>query len=532
MLESINTHSRSLWSVYLLGLIINLSGLHAGEVEEILAKEDRARVPEFPQDLAWINTKDGKPLSIEDLKGKVVLLDFWTYGCINCMHVIPDLKKLERKYEKELVVIGVHSAKFDTEKGLENIRNAALRYGLIHPVLNDNHQDVWKAYGIHSWPTLVVLDPTGRPVGAVSGEGNYDVLDDVIGKVIKHFDPKKGIDREKVIGQPEKILGTNLLYPTKVAAQPAGDGHPARIFISDTNRHRILVATPEGQVTDIIGNGTHGNKDGSYTEAKFDMPRGLVAYQNSLFIADTENNSIRKVDLEKKTVETIAGTGEQKWSRKGGLAVNTPLNSPWDVEISPDGKSLYIAMAGNHAIWLMNLENKTVDLFAGTPKEALVDGEFLEAAFAQPSGLALSGDKLYSADAESSSVRELNLKTGKVSTLVGTGLFDFADQDGPGKEALLQHVLAVRVYGEKLLIADTYNHKIKQIDLTNHNKVETFLGTGQPGKDDGEKPSFYEPSGLAILNDTLFIADTNNHLIRVVDLKTKKVSTLKLDMPK
>lgn len=502
-----------------LAMVTCLAAVNAGELEDDL-KKDRPAAPDFPEGLSWINT-GGKTLKLADLKGKIVLLDFWTFGCINCMHVIPDLKRLEKKYEKELIVIGVHSAKFANEKGLANIRNAALRYGLEHPVLNDNELTAWKSYNVRAWPTLMLLDPNGHIVGKVEGEGHYETLDAYIDAVIKFYDPQKLIDRQKVVGKPDVLEQSVLRYPGKVFAQ----AKPERLFISDTNHNRILVCGLDGQATDVIGSGAIGAKDGDYATAQFHRPEGIFAREDILYVADTENHLIRKVDLAKKTVETLAGNGEQKFYAKAGPSKQTALNSPWDVVVTPDGSKMYIAMAGNHAIWSMDLKTGVAGLLAGNRHEDITDGEFLRAAFAQPSGLYLDGDNLYVADAESSAVRLLDLKEEQVASVVGTGLFDFGDKDGVGDDVILQHCLALALHEGKLFVADTYNNKIKVLDPKTR-QCSSYLGDGQPGKVDGGGPRFYEPGGLAVLNGKLYVADTNNHAIRVVDLKTKQVSTL------
>lgn len=511
------------WTVCL-ALALIAPYAHSSELDDEL-KKDRPAAPEFPAGLSWINAE--KPVTIADLKGKVVLLDFWTFGCINCMHVIPDLKRLERKYEKELVVIGVHSAKFANEKGLANIRNAALRYGLEHPVVNDNELATWKTYNIRAWPTLLLIDPTGHVVGKLEGEGHFEILDANIEAVVQYYDAQKLIDRGKVFGKPERLEANVLRYPGKICAQ----AKPERLFVSDTNHNRILICGLDGQVTDVIGGGSVGAKDGSYAEAQFHMPEGLCVHGDALYVADTENHRIRKIDLNAKSVETIAGNGAQQFYAAAGPGKQTALNSPWDVVVTPDGGTLYIAMAGNHAIWSMNLKTSAVGLLAGNRREDITDGAFLRAAFAQPSGLCLDRDQLYSADAETSSVRLLDLQEKQVATLVGTGLFDFGDKDGTGDEVVLQHCLALAMNDGKLLIADTYNNKIKLLDPKTR-ECRTFLGDGQPGNVDGGSPRFFEPGGLALLNGKLYIADTNNHAIRAVDLKTKQVSTLDIKLPK
>jgi len=178
----------------------------------------------------------------------------------------------------------------------------------------------------------------------------------------------------------------------------------------------------------------------------------------------------------------------------------------------------------------------TVNVLAGNGKESIVDGPFANSSYAQPSGLTLHGDTLYIADSEGSAIRALNLKEKTASTVIGypnvqKSLFSFGDVDGKIGTALLQHALACIWHENKLYVADTYNHKIKIVDPAAQTAT-TFAGDGKPGKEDGKAPRFYEPGGLAILGDKLYVADTNNHAIRVIDLKTKETTTLNLRLPK
>lgn len=448
------------------------------------------------------------------------------------MHIFPDLKKLERKYSKELTVVGIHSAKFANEGQTANIRKAAQRYELEHPIANDDKMAIWERYGVNSWPTLILVDPEGKAFLFATGEGNFEQLDKYISHAIKIFDEKKLIDRTKVIGKLDTQDTGALRFPAKIVAQP----ETKRLFIADTNHNRILVAGIDGTVTDVIGNGKEELKDGSFAEASFHMPHGITASGEILYVADCENHAIRKIDLKAKTVETAAGTGKQVWSKTGGPAKTTPLNSPWDVLLTPDGKTLYIAMAGDHRIWSMDMKTNVVDVFAGNGRENIVDGPFKNSSYAQPSGLSLNGDTLYIADSEGSAIRALNLKTQTASTVIGypnsdKALFTFGDVDGKIGTAKLQHALAAVFSEGKLYVADTYNHKIKIVDPATQTST-TFLGDGKAGKDDGKTPRFYEPGGLTILNGKMYIADTNNHAIRVVDMKTKEATTLMLKLPK
>jgi len=484
----------------------------------------KVAAPEFPAGVDWLNTAG--PLTMADLRGKAVLLDFWTYGCINCIHIIPDLIRLEEKYGDELVVIGVHSAKFDNEGDTDNIRNIILRYELEHPVINDNEFEVWSLYGANAWPTLVLIDPEGKVLGYHSGEGIYELFDEVIGGMIAEFDALGRIDRTPLELKLEQEGQDNspLLFPGKVLA----DEENNRLFIADSNHNRIVVSDLEGNVLDVIGDGQARLQDGDAQSASFFRPQGLsLADENTLYVADTENHVIRRIDLAAGQVETVAGTGEQVYNlRPSGPALDTPLNSPWDV-LYHDGE-LFIAMAGQHQVWMYDPAAETLRLHAGSGREELRDGRLVEGGLNQPSGLATDGQVLYIADSEASAIRTADIDPdGRLETIVGTGLFDFGDVDGQGDEVRLQHPLGVIVRDDLLYVADTYNSKIKIIDPDGQSS-ETYLGGSESGWQDGSEALFDEPGGLSIAGDNLYIADTNNHVIRVADLANGEVSTLVL----
>jgi thiol-disulfide isomerase/thioredoxin len=493
---------------------------------------DRPKVPAGILDGGkdWLNASG--PISIKDLKGKIVLVDFWTYCCINCMHVLPDLKYLEKKYPKELVVIGVHSAKFDNEKDTENIRRAVQRYEIEHPVVNDADMTLWRSFGVRAWPTLVLLDPEGKYLGSISGEGNRELLETIIDKLIVYHKAKGTLDETPVQFNLEsaKLKPTPLRFPSKVLADAEG----GRLFIADTNHNRIVVTSLDGTLQQVIGSGLRGKKDGSFAEAQFDHPHGMELVGQKLYVADTENHMVRTVDLEKKTVTTLMGTGEQ--ARRPGLngrtsLRKTALNSPWAL-VAVDGR-LYIAMAGPHQIWSHKLGGNRVSVFSGSGREDIVDGSHQEAALAQPSGIVTDGKSLYFVDSEGSSIRRADTKAnGGVKTLIGPAdlpsgrLFEFGDIDGVGSKARLQHPIGIAYNNKAIYVADSYNHKIKRLDHTAAGwKVTTLLGTGKRG-DKLDPIQFSEPEGLSVAGGKLFIADTNNHRICVADLKTKKVTLL------
>lgn len=504
--------------------------------EQITDYFGNTTAPDFPSEAVWFNTD--KPIFLKDLKGKLVLLDFWTSGCINCMHIIPDLKMLEAKYHNELVVIGVHSAKFLNERGNESIRQAVLKYDIEHPVINDKNFEVWENYSVGAWPTLVLIDPNGKIIGLKSGEGVFAVFDPVISSAIKEYDRLGNVlNRQPIKFAMEKDMITKSLlsYPGKITA----DISTSRLFITDSNNNRILILGVNGWgdeaiVLDVIGSGNAGVKDGSYSEAEFFRPQGIAYFNGKLYVADTENHLIREINLVSKQVKTIAGTGKQSKTRGfiKGDALTTSLNSPWDLLVY--NNELYIAMAGPHQLWKMKLSTGEISTYAGSGKENLTDGDFKSCALAQPSGITTDGIKLYFADAEASAIRSADLKpNGKVKTIIGTGLFDFGDIDGIGDKARIQHSLGI-VYNETdglIYIADTYNNKIKTVNPKTK-EVKTYSGTGLAGTRDGTVDAqFNQPEGLVIMNGKMFITDTNNNIIRVLDMTTMEVKTVVFKNP-
>jgi thiol-disulfide isomerase/thioredoxin len=481
--------------------------------------------PSLAGGIDWINTD--RPIHLEKLRGKIVLLDFWTYCCINCHHIIPTLSKLEEKYKNQLVVVGVHTAKFEAEKLTANIRKKVREYNIKHPVVNDANQVIWNNFGVSSWPTLVLIGPDGLVVDKAGGEVSFEVLDRVIGKLVQAAKSKGQLDETPVqfFSEREKTHSGGLLFPGKVLA----DRESNRLFISDTGHNRIVVTDLAGSFKEAIGNGVEGLADGPFDKAMLNRPQGTCLVDGILYVADTENHAIRAVDFKAKTVTTLVGNGKQaNFGTHGGKGTKTSLSSPWDLVLIPNSKTLAVAMAGTHQVWKFHIEGDDARLWAGSGQENIVDGTLLAANFAQPSGLATDGHFIFVADSEVSGVREISLgRKEQVQTIVGVGLFGFGDVDGRGANVRLQHCLGLTYGDKKLFIADSYNNKIKVCDPATR-AVETLVGSTAPGSTD-EPARFDEPGGLSIAGNDLYVADTNNHLIRVVGLDSKKVKTLALD---
>jgi DNA-binding beta-propeller fold protein YncE len=508
-------------------LPLDRPGLGAGPWVR-LASYEQGGGPSLAGGTGWINSG---PIDLAELRGKIVLLDFWTFCCINCHHILRDLAKLEEKYKDELVVIGVHTAKFEAERDTENIRRKVREYRIKHPVVNDANQVIWTRFGVTSWPTLVIIDPSGKYLGSLSGEGHYEQLDRYFGQLVERHKARGDLSLTplKFNAEMERPSNGPLLFPGKIVADAAGN----RLFISDTGHNRIIESDLQGAKPVVIGDGQEGFQDGAYAKARFNRPQGMCLDGEVLYIADTENHAIRAVDLKAQTVTTVAGVGTQSPRMHAipfvGPAKQTALSSPWDIIRLPDEMALYIAMAGPHQIWKLNLETHTIGVFAGTGREGILDGAPRIAWFAQPSGLATDGENLYVADSEVSGVRAITGIRAHhpiVHTVVGTGLFDYDDRDGQGRNVRLQHCLGLAHGDGHLYIADTYNNRVKVCDPQTK-EVKALVGAHEPGESD-DPPRFYEPGGLSVAGTSLYVADTNNHKIRVVDLKTNTAKTLSL----
>lgn len=469
----------------------------------------RVRAPRFPEDGVWLG---GAPASgVEDpLRGRVLLLDFWTYCCVNCLHMLPVLAELEQRFAGQAFqVIGVHSAKFDAEKDPKNVRAAMARHRVAHPVLVDSEHRLWDAYAIKAWPTLVLVDAEGYLRETLPGESRPRELAEKIEALLAEGRDKMLLsDAPTPSGSGEEEDEGLLRHPGKVHVSGT------RVYVSDTGHHRVIECDRDGKLTRIFGSGRPGAQDGPAETACLRDPQGLAAVDGRLVVADTGNHLLRSIDLASGELSTLAGTGELwrgETPKPAPLPTEMALRSPWDVVAADE--VLLVAMAGSHQIWLLDPSRELFGPFAGNGSENHDDGELREASFAQPSGLALFGRYLFVADSEVSSVRAVDLHQQQVQTLTGKGLFDFGDRDGPGSEALLQHPMHVCVTtvdeDPVVYVADTFNHKIKAIDLESL-EVRTVLG-------DGNTETLCEPGGMDLLDGKLLIADTNRHRLRIGD---------------
>ncbi|MGI8499443.1 MAG: alkyl hydroperoxide reductase [Gemmatimonadaceae bacterium] len=424
------------------------------------------------------------------------------------------MRDLEHRFPDELIVLGVHSGKYTAERETPRIREAALRLGNTHPVVNDRQFRVWRAYAVNAWPTIAVVDPAGSVVGMHAGEFTEEAIAPFIEALVARHSANGTLDRRTISFTPDAPAtapGT-LRYPSKVAI----DGE--RIAIADSGHHRVIVGRlhPGGRsvtIDSVAGDGERGFVDG--VSGRLDSPQGMCFDGETLYIADAENHAVRALSLDTGALRTVAGIGRQLRTRHDEAA--GALSSPWDVTLA--GRTLYVAMAGNHQIWSIDPATGSTDVHAGSGREDIVDGPRLDAALAQPMGIVADGDRLYFVDAESSAVRWSEIGApGSVGTIVGTGLFDFGDRDGVGDEVRMQHQQGIaRHPSGRFLVADSYNDALKWVNVAER-RVETWVrGVG-----------LSEPGGVACGRTGAYVADTNAHRLVRVEWEKGEVDEVEL----
>ncbi|TDS87453.1 NHL domain-containing thioredoxin family protein [Nesterenkonia aurantiaca] len=521
---------------------------------ETIRRAERVRASEL-LGRGWLNT-GGKDVSLQDLRGKIVILDFWTFCCINCLHVLDELRPLEQRFSDVLVTVGVHSPKFEHEADPDALAAAVERYEIAHPVLDDPNLVTWQAYSARAWPTLVVIDPEGYIAANLAGEGHVAGLTSLVEELVTEHEAKGTLHRGDGPYVPPEPVSRTLRFPGKaipvardLGGSQAAQGH---FLVSDTGHHRIVELDSDlATVVRSWGGGEDlqkGHHDGDPDSARFNEPQGLTVLPAELaqqvgydiVVADTVNHRLRGINAETGEVTTLAGNGVQRLldaerARTGAVESGSlgtdprhvSLSSPWDVLWSETLGLVVIAMAGTHQIFTFDPVTGELSIFAGTGLEGLLDGDADQAWFAQTSGLTedAAGD-LWIADSETSSLRVL--RTGAsaaaakdeaaapaVETLIGEGLFDFGFRDGAPEQARLQHPLGVTALPDgSVLLADTYNGAIRRYRGEHLAADGTTVAASVSTVARGLK----EPSDVLLDADgtSLLVVETNAHeLVRI-----------------
>ena len=469
------------------------------------------RAPDLDRVGTWLGTD--RPLLLRGpLKGRVVLLDFWTSGCVNCLHALPVYRALEERFRGQpFQVVGIHSGKFEAEKEVSAVAEAMARYGIDHPVGMDSDLVVWEQYAIHGWPTSVLVDARGYAVAWFRGEPELATLTAWVQAALEDGRARGVLASGPAEFRRPPVGDTGpLAFPGKVLALSGGG-----LAVADSGHHRLLLLDGSGALVRTVGSGLEGFSDGPADTASFRAPQGLAERDGALYVADTGNHAVRRVDLGTGRVETIAGNG-----RKAEGAIqpaadgrSTALRSPWDLTFL--GDTLWIAMAGSHQLFRLHLRTGALSAGAGNGREGLDDGPLLEATFAQPSGLATDGQMLYVADSEASALRRVDPRAGTVKTLAGEGLFEFGLRDGPLAKARFQHPLGLALADGVLWVSDTFNGAIRRVTLADGQVSTVARGLAQPG-------------GITVAAGRLLVADTDHHRLVTLTPGTDALAPLTL----
>lgn len=514
-----------LWVLYSLlsYLFFNATFSHS-DVSKIAAKDQASE--------QWFNLS--RPLEQSDLKGRLVLLDFWTYSCVSCMEILPEIQKLEQRFGNKLLVISVHSAKFDNDKDANSIKKAILRHNITSPVINDSSLRIWNSFAVKSWPTLVLISPRGSIYKTYSDKINMAKVK----KDIKHLTSKYKyeINRDPlpVALERDNIVNTILNSPTKIKYisdfSYKSYNAPA-LAISNSGKNNIVISSLKGDIILKIGSNREGFEDGTFDSASFNYPQGLLYSSGKLYVADTNNHALRMIDFKDGVVSTIIGSG-QKGKTIGGKsealdANSIDLSSPTDLEFFPDRDNIVIANSGTHQILSYNIKKNIVLAIAGDGSNGFADGKYPNNSLSQTSDMAVFGKKLYFVDAQGSSLRALG-EGDEVTTLIG-GAGKFGHKNGDKGEALMQHPLGLTVDDTGAYIVDSYNNVIRKYDFSSK-KIHDVVGAKKSGDKlgRGSATEFDEPQGIVSVLDSFYLADTNNN--RILQISRRNFEAQLLDI--
>lgn len=493
----------------MLSLRRNIVTAGLGALLTILSLQAFAAPKPLPTDVPWYNVS--RPLDWQDLAGRAVLLDFFTPGCINCVHMLPIEEQLTAQFDKRLVIIGIDAPKFTDSGTIPGLKDFIRVHQLKHPVVLDAHLSMWKDWHAFAWPTFVLVAPDGTIAGRFIGE---QTLADLSGHI------KAALEGAPSVASLQPLPLAPLSVDAGGLNAPGGIAVSAKwVAISDTGHNRIILADHNGKVVSVVGSGCAGGQDGGYAEAQFSRPHGLTFHNGKLYVADTRGQRLRVIDLAHQQVATLAGSGKRAYVVNGMFpAREARLNSPWDVAWL--GGKLYVSMAGDHQIWRYNSATGKIGPWAGSGREGLADGGLRQAQFAQPSGIVTQGGKLYVSDPESSALRVVDPASAQVATLIGQGLFRFGLKDGAAASALLQHNEGLALVDGTLFIADTFNDALRRLDMKTL-RVTTL------------HTNLAHPQSLAMLSPgELLIVESGGSRIDKLDLSRKLLTPWRLtDLP-
>ncbi len=510
-----------LWAVFSFSSNIFFSAnFKNSDIQKIFSKPDQK----------WLNLS--KPIIDEDLKDRVILLHFWNRSCISCIATLFDIKKLEQKFGNKLLVIGIYSAKFDSEKNYQLIENAVLKHDITHPILVDDDLKIWNNFKIKAWPSFVLINPHGNEVETYVGENSVVEMSRDVKKIISRYRYRLNSNPLPITPEKYNKIGNVLRFPSKLAYSSSlsyKSRQYSAIFISNSGQNNIVISALNGDIIEKIGGAEEGLVDGIFDDATFNSPSGILFNDNKLYVADSGNHALRVIDFKEGLVKTLVGSGVKGDVISDATAIDAALvnlSSPSDVEFFPDKNTIAISNSGTNQILLYHLKDHKISVLAGSGKEGMLDGKGRASSLAQTSDMSAFQGKLYFLDALTSSLRVVD-KSGDVKTLIGQGE-KFGHANGAKEKALMQHPLALTVDNSGVYIADSFNHRIRKYDFSSK-QIRDLVGA-ESDDDFGAKTRFDSPEGIISIANNFYISDSGNNRLLILN-RSKLNSTLLNVMP-
>lgn len=468
--------------------------------------------------IQWLNVS--RPLEIADLKERIILLEFWSYGCVSCIEALPEVKRLEEQFGSKLLVIGVHSGKLENEKDVAAIKKAILKNDITYPVVNDPEMQIWNSFSVKAWPTFILINPRSNVVESYVGAKSLEKVKIDLKEIISKYKYQVNRDPLPTLLEKYNLIGNVLSFPTKL--EYANDfsyksRHLPVIFIANSGKNNIVVSSLAGDIVTKIGSPKEGLQDGSFDVASFNAPHGMLYQGGKLYVADTGNHALREIDFKTGRVSTLIGSGQQgEVVESNGEfldAKDLDLSLPTDIEFFPDRNNIVIANSGTHQILSYNIAKQTVSILAGDGSQGIADGKYPENSLSQTTDMSAFGRKLYFVDAESSSLRVLD-ESGNLKTLIGHDSSKSGHKNGDKNNGLMQHPMGLMVDDTGAYISDSFNHAIRKYDFAS-GQISDFVGGKKRGDGLGSSANtqFDEPEGIIAVLDRFYVADTNNNRI-------------------
>jgi hypothetical protein len=462
---------------------------------------DATPAPEFPPTLDWLNLSS--PLRMAQLRGKVCALAFVNAGSAWSLQRLNDLAHLRARHGERLHVVAVHVPKFDHERDPRRVAKRFNRQKLEFPIAHDADWTLWQHYDIEAWPTVVLIDGEGRIRERIAGDAPVRELDARVVKLQDEIVPQsRSVDPIEMRRNGEPMLP--LRFPVGLAL---GGSY---LYVADSGHHRVLECDHGGRVLRQFGSGGPGFIDGPMELAAFNRPHGLCVQRDVLYVADSGNHAIRRIHLRSGDIETLCGAGRPGQPTPGPIGDPRMVALDQPRAVAMGSGAMFIATAGDNCIWRYDLGSPAITRLAGSGALDVGDGTGEEAAFAEPVSLACVQQVVYVCDAAGSAIRSIKGQAGQVATVLGQDVWNFGQADGVRAKARLQQPLAIALDPDApvLWIADSGNDALRTLRLGGGELTTYAL-----------PQRLHAPSGLAVAEGVVWIADTDAHAVLRLDTK-------------